>query len=254
MCWDEARRPSVCIARFSSYGWVNRSTLRVHIFLRDSRYRSLSVRRDYNPRCRGWECSALVTRLIVLPAHTKGSQILKLSITLSESGSQFLQSQYYTDGYFLVADIYYVLLSGVFLLKIFILWTDVLIPGRLSEAGTPHPGSVYTHCFSHSWGSEAEVTTIIDPPAQIRSHTSSTRTEGVCVLHSRWIHLGPVSQKILSPLVILSMEKTMVTMVISELKSISRLKIFRETEPWISHCVMSHKKTLAWKRRICQWW
>ena len=44
----------------------------------------------------------------------------------------------------------------------------------------------------------------------------------------RW----PVSQKILSPLVILSMAKTMVTMVISELKFISRLKIFRETEPW----------------------
>ncbi len=44
--------------------------------------------------------------------------------------------------------------------------------------------------------------------------------------------MGPVSQKIVSPLVILSMEKTMVTMVISELKSISRLKIFRETEPW----------------------
>ena len=30
----------------------------------------------------------------------------------------------------------------------------------------------------------------------------------------------------------LSMEKTMVAMVISELKFISRLKIFRETEPW----------------------
>ncbi len=43
--------------------------------------------------------------------------------------------------------------------------------------------------------------------------------------------LGPVSQKILSPLVILSMEKTMVTNVISELKSVSRLKIFPETEP-----------------------
>ncbi len=43
--------------------------------------------------------------------------------------------------------------------------------------------------------------------------------------------LGPVSQKILSPLVILSMEKTMVTMVISELKSISRLQIFPETGP-----------------------
>ncbi len=38
--------------------------------------------------------------------------------------------------------------------------------------------------------------------------------------------LEPVSQKILSPLVILSMEKIMVTMVISELKSISRLKNF----------------------------
>ncbi len=45
-------------------------------------------------------------------------------------------------------------------------------------------------------------------------------------------YLGPVSQKILSPLVILSMEKTMVTMVISELKFIARLKIFRETRPW----------------------
>ena len=44
--------------------------------------------------------------------------------------------------------------------------------------------------------------------------------------------MGPVSQKILSPLVILSMEKTMVAKVISELKSISRLKIFRETGPW----------------------
>ncbi len=42
----------------------------------------------------------------------------------------------------------------------------------------------------------------------------------------------PVSGKILSPLVILSMEKTMVAKVISELKSNSRLKIFRETEPW----------------------
>ncbi len=40
-----------------------------------------------------------------------------------------------------------------------------------------------------------------------------------------------VSQKILTPLVILSMEKTMVTKVISQLKFISRLKIFRETGP-----------------------
>ncbi len=46
----------------------------------------------------------------------------------------------------------------------------------------------------------------------------------------------PVSQKIVSPLVILSREKTMVTKVISELhslklKSISRLKILPETGP-----------------------
>ncbi len=43
--------------------------------------------------------------------------------------------------------------------------------------------------------------------------------------------LGPVSKKIWSPLVILSMEKTMVTKVISELKSVSRLKILPETGP-----------------------
>ena len=43
-------------------------------------------------------------------------------------------------------------------------------------------------------------------------------------------HQGPVSQKILSPLVILRMEKTMVTKVIGELKSVSRLKILPETD------------------------
>ncbi len=41
--------------------------------------------------------------------------------------------------------------------------------------------------------------------------------------------LGPVSGKILRPLAILCMEKTIVAKVISELKSISRLKTFRET-------------------------
>ena len=46
------------------------------------------------------------------------------------------------------------------------------------------------------------------------------------------VDMGTVSQKILSPLVILSMEKTMVTKVISELKSVSRLKILPETGPW----------------------
>ncbi len=50
---------------------------------------------------------------------------------------------------------------------------------------------------------------------------------------------GPVSKKILSPLVILSMEKTMVTKVIRELKSISRLQIFRETEPERSSSAVS---------------
>ncbi len=45
---------------------------------------------------------------------------------------------------------------------------------------------------------------------------------------------GQFLKDILSPLVILSMEKTMVTKVISELKSVSRLKIFPETGPWSS--------------------
>ena len=45
-------------------------------------------------------------------------------------------------------------------------------------------------------------------------------------LKTRVVNLRPVSQKILSPPVILSMEKTMVAMVINELKSISKLKDF----------------------------
>ena len=60
---------------------------------------------------------------------------------------------------------------------------------------------------------------------------------------------GPVSQKILSPLVILSVEKTMVTMVISELKSISRLTMFRKTESrsqwWPDHSVYRETCTEA---------
>ena len=43
-----------------------------------------------------------------------------------------------------------------------------------------------------------------------------------------------VSQKILGPLVTLSMEKTMAAKVISELKSVCRLKIFPETGPTFS--------------------
>ncbi len=42
---------------------------------------------------------------------------------------------------------------------------------------------------------------------------------------------GQFHKKILSPLVILSMEKTMATKVISELKSVSRLKILPEAGP-----------------------
>ena len=42
---------------------------------------------------------------------------------------------------------------------------------------------------------------------------------------------GQFLEKYLSPLVILSMEKTKVAVVISELKSVSRLKIFPETGP-----------------------
>ncbi len=49
------------------------------------------------------------------------------------------------------------------------------------------------------------------------THTCTCKLENKC---------RPVSQKILSHLVILSIEKTMVTKVISELKSISGLKGF----------------------------
>ncbi len=46
-----------------------------------------------------------------------------------------------------------------------------------------------------------------------------------------YLALVAVYQKILSRIVILSMDKTMVTRVISELKSVSRLKFFPETAP-----------------------
>ncbi len=45
--------------------------------------------------------------------------------------------------------------------------------------------------------------------------------------------LGPVSQKILSPLVILSMEKTMVTMVISDLSPFLDLRFFEKLNPHV---------------------
>ncbi len=47
-----------------------------------------------------------------------------------------------------------------------------------------------------------------------------------------YCHLEPVSQKILSPLAIVSKEQTMVAKVIRELKSIPGLKIFPETDHW----------------------
>ncbi len=50
---------------------------------------------------------------------------------------------------------------------------------------------------------------------------------------------------ILSPLVNLSMEKTMVAMVISELESVSRLKLFPETGPWASTMMFSWLVTVT---------
>ncbi len=64
---------------------------------------------------------------------------------------------------------------------------------------------------------------------------------------------GPVSQNILSPLVILSMEKTMVTMVISELKFISKPKSFRETEPWAISGTTPGWVQNGWKNRRQNW-
>ncbi len=76
--------------------------------------------------------------------------------------------------------------------------------------------------------------------AHIRKNTTYNHPSPVCVRPQ-----GPVSQKILSPLVILSREKSMVTMVISELKFISRLKIFRETGPRPPNCCHTRNSRLA---------
>ena len=57
---------------------------------------------------------------------------------------------------------------------------------------------------------------------------------GLCCLHQLWpsslTDFGLVSQKILSPLVLLSMQKTMVAKVISELKYLTGLKLFQEAD------------------------
>ncbi len=62
---------------------------------------------------------------------------------------------------------------------------------------------------------------------------------------------------------ILSMEKTMVTVVISELKSISRLKIFRKTGPWTItseahfspfYCKTSHFPKQDVEKQKCTKW
>ncbi len=76
------------------YGWVNRSTFRVQILPRDSRYRRRGVRRDSNPRSRGWESSALTTRPTVLPSCTFVPSFLPsaLSMSIPPSLPSFLPS------------------------------------------------------------------------------------------------------------------------------------------------------------------
>ncbi len=51
------------------------------------------------------------------------------------------------------------------------------------------------------------------------------------LLRDLYRHQGPVSHKILSPLVILSKEKTMAAMMISELKSILKLRFSQKMVP-----------------------
>ncbi len=55
------------------------------------------------------------------------------------------------------------------------------------------------------------------------------------IVSQTYIGLGPASQKNLSPLVILSMEKKMVAKVISELKAVSRHKIFAQRRPFFKN-------------------
>ncbi len=63
-------------------------------------------------------------------------------------------------------------------------------------------------------------------------------------IHTQHISRVQFLKKILSPLVILSLEKTMITMVISELKSVSRLKIFFRN--WTLVLVMFQNTKRAW--------
>ncbi len=62
------------------YGWVNLSTFLEQILPRDSRYRRLSIRRDSNPRSRGWESNALQP-LGQLPLGQLSSLVLQNNMT-----------------------------------------------------------------------------------------------------------------------------------------------------------------------------
>ncbi len=67
--------------------------------------------------------------------------------------------------------------------------------------------------------------------AALDAYTSTRREYDIWSTPGASFSKKKQNKKNLSPLVILSMKKTMVTKVISELKSISRLKIFRENGP-----------------------
>ncbi len=66
------------------YGSVNRSTFRVQILPNDSRYWTLSVRRDSNPRSRDWESNALTTRPTVPQSSLDSISTLTASFALQD--------------------------------------------------------------------------------------------------------------------------------------------------------------------------
>ncbi len=101
--WSMYNRDFSAYYQVLIHSWVDRSTFRVQMLPRDSRYWILSVWRDSNPWSRGWESSALTTRPSSLsdkdtPSAPKKSVIIR-EVSFSESEhhmhSQYLLSKMY---------------------------------------------------------------------------------------------------------------------------------------------------------------
>ncbi len=119
------------------YGWVNRSTFRVQILPKDSRYRRLSVRRDSNPWFRGWESNALTTQPTVLPKTSWGVH--------GDRESTWGLGEYMGTGRVLMYDI------GSLTFRVDLMLNKFMLPSLVTQCSIQHYPVLFSLCspFHH---------------------------------------------------------------------------------------------------------